>query len=635
MKILYGTTSNLLRVNLSDGAVKRERLQEDTLQTYLGGKCLGAKILYEELEPGIDPLGPENKLVFAAGPLTGAPFAGHSRYVVMGKSPLTGGWGESHAAGFFGPELKYAGYDAIVIEGRAEKPVYLWIRDGVAELRDATGLWGLVTGDVQAAIRRAVGDEKTRVASIGPGGENLVKYASIMSDLYCAAGRCGMGTIMGSKRLKAVAVRGPPKVPIADEEAFTGLLKTTAESAMTGWGTGMFEHGTGGDLAGLHYSGRLPTKAFLKGTFDGSEKITGQTLTQTILKDRATCPDCPDFHYRIVETSGRYTTNPMYGGPEYETLASFGSLCLNDDLEAIAKANELCNKYSLDTIATGVTLAFAMECYEKGVITTKDTDGIDLSWGNGDAIIAMIPKIAMREGLGDVLAEGVKRAAETLGGESATWALHVKGAELPMHEPRGKKGVGLTYATSDRGASHLQVYHDDAFESEANAAPEIGIDSSLIPQSRTETGPRKVKLVKISEDLMALYNSLVICRFVFYPAGVPLQTLTGLFKSVTGWDASPMELLRVGERSFNLTRAFNAREGFTREDDALPQRVRAPLPDGALKGEAYPQQVLDEMLDLYYDNRGWDRKRGWPARKKLNELDLGWVADDLSKRGLL
>ena len=635
VKILYGTTKNLLRVTLSNGNVKRERLSDETIRKYLGGKCLGAKILYEELEPGIDPLGPENKLIFAAGPLTGAPFAGHSRYVVMGKSPLTGGWGESHAAGFFGPELKYAGYDIIVFEGRSDKPVYLWVHDGTAELRDATDLWGMITGDVQETIRKEVGDEKTRVASIGPAGENLVKYASIMSDLYCAAGRCGMGTVMGSKRLKAVAVRGPPKVPIADEEAFTSLLKSTTESAMTGWGTGLFEHGTGGDLISLSSSGRLPTKAFLKGTFDGSKKITGQTLSQTILKDRATCPDCPDFHYRIAETSGRYSTDPIYGGPEYETLAAFGSLCLNDDLEVIAKANELCNKYALDTIATGVIIAFAMECFEKGVITTKDTDGIDLSWGNGDAIIAMIPKIAMREGLGDVLAEGVKRAAETLGGESATWALHVKGAELPMHEPRGKKGVGLTYATSDRGASHLQVYHDDAYESEANAAPEIGIDSSLIPQSRTETGPRKVKLVKISEDLMALYNSLVVCRFVIYPAGVSLQTLQSLFKSITGWDASLMELMRVGERSFNLTRAFNAREGFTRKDDTLPQRVMEPLADGALKGEGYPQHVLDEMLNLYYDNRGWDQKRGWPTSEKLKELDLGWVVDDLSKRGLL
>ncbi len=630
-----GTTGNLLRVNLSDGAVKRERLPESTLRTYLGGKCLGAKILFEELAPGIDPLGPANKLVFAAGPLTGAPFAGHSRYVVMGKSPLTGGWGESHAAGFFGPELKYAGYDVIVIEGQAATPVYLWVHDGAAELRDATGLWGQVTGDVQAAIRRAVGDDKTRVAAIGPGGERLVKYASIMSDLYCAAGRCGMGTVMGAKRLKAVAVRGPPRVPIADEVAFAELVPTAAERAMAGWGTSLFEYGTDGDLLGLSLSGRLPTRAFQQGTFDGSEKITGQTMAATILKDRATCPDCPDYHYRIVETSGRYATDPQYGGPEYETCAAFGSLCLNDDLEVIAKANELCNKYSLDTIATGVVLAFAMECFEKGVITRQDTGGIDLSWGNGDAILAMIPQIARREGLGAVLAEGVKRAAETLGGDAATWALHVKGAELPMHEPRGKKGVGLTYATADRGATHLQMYHDDAFENEANAAPEIGIDATLIPQSRTETGLRKVKLVKISEDLMALYNSLVICRFVFYPAGVPLQTLLGLFQAVTGWAATPQELLRVGERSFNLTRAFNAREGFTRVDDALPPRVREPLADGALQGEAYPQPVLEEMLDLYYDQRGWDRRRGWPTRATLHALDLGWVEDDLSRRGLL
>ncbi len=630
-----GTTGNLLRVNLSDGVVKRERLPESTLRTYLGGKCLGAKILFEELAPGIDPLGPANKLVFAAGPLTGAPFAGHSRYVVMGKSPLTGGWGESHAAGFFGPELKYAGYDVIVIEGQAATPVYLWVHDGAAELRDATGLWGQVTGDVQAAIRRAVGDDETRVAAIGPGGERLVKYASIMSDLYCAAGRCGMGTVMGAKRLKAVAVRGPPQVPIADEAAFNELVPTAVERAMAGWGTSLFNYGTDGDLIGLSLSGRLPTKAFQQGTFDGSEKITGQTMAATILKDRATCPDCPDYHYRIVETSGRYATDPQYGGPEYETCAAFGSLCLNDDLEVIAKANELCNKYSLDTIATGVVLAFAMECFEKGVITRQDTGGIDLSWGNGDAILAMIPQIARREGLGAVLAEGVKRAAETLGGDAATWALHVKGAELPMHEPRGKKGVGLTYATGDRGASHLQMYHDDAFENEANAAPEIGIDATLIPQSRTETGLRKVKLVKISEDLMALYNSLVICRFVFYPAGVPLQTLLGLFQAVTGWAATPQELLRVGERSFNLTRAFNAREGFTRADDALPPRVREPLADGALQGEAYPQPVLEEMLDLYYGQRGWDRRRGWPTRATLNALDLGWVEDDLSRRGLL
>jgi len=601
---MHGTTSKLLRVNLADGKIKTENLSEDTIKTFLGGKCLGAKILYEELEPGIDPLGPENKLIFATGPLTGAPFPGNTRHVVMAKSPITGGWGESHAAGFFGPELKYAGYEAVIVEGRAEEPVYLWIHDGYAEIRDAKRLWGKVTGDVQTEIRREARDRRTRVAAIGPGGENLVKYASVISDLYCAAGRCGMGAVMGSKKLKAVSVRGTGSVSIADEETFKSLLKRARDEAMAGWGEDLYNYGTDSGLDNLSYSGRLPTKAFMKCTFDGADKITGETLSTTIMNKRATCPACPDAHYRIVETKDRYITDPDYGGPEYETCASFGSLCMNDDLEVIAKANELCNKYSIDTISAGVSIAFAMECYEKGVISKKDTGGLDLSWGNGDAIIQMIHKIAKREGIGDTLADGVKKAAEKIGGGSEAWALHVKGAELPMHEPRGKKGMGLTYATSDRGASHLQVYHDDSFENEANVAPEIGIDSTLVPQGRTETGPRKVKLVKICEDLMALYNSLVICRFVFYPAGVSIKTFMGIFRSVTGWNASPMELLRVGERSFNLTRAFNAREGFTRSDDTLPKRVMEPLPEGMLKGEAYPPDVLENMLDLYYDLQG-------------------------------
>ena len=632
---MHGTTGKLLRVNLTNRKIKDEKLSEETLRTFLGGKCLGAKILYEELDPRIAPFGPENKLVFATGPLTGAPFPGNSRYVVMAKSPITGGWGESHAAGFFGPELKYAGYDAVIVEGASDEPVYLWIREGDAELRPAKGIWGKITGEAQKHIRRDVGDEETRVAAIGPAGENLVRYASIISDLYCAAGRCGMGAVMGSKRLKAVAVRGTDEVPISDEKTFKALVKTVSDEAMAGWGEDLLNYGTAEGLGGLNASGRLPTKAFMKCTFDESDKISGETLSRTIMKKPATCPACPVYHYRIVETKGRYVTDPNYGGPEYETIASFGSLCMNHDLEAIAKAGELCNKYGMDTIATGVSMAFAMECYEKGVITKKDTGGIDLCWGNGDAIIKTIHRIANRESLGDILAEGVKKAAEKLGGGSQAWALHAKGAELPMHEPRGKKGVGLTYATSDRGPSHLQVYHDDSFENEINIAPEIGIDSSLVPQSRTETGPRKVKLVKINEDLMALYNSLVVCRFLFFPAGISIKTFMDLFRSVTGWDVSPLGLLKVGERSFNLTRAFNAREGFTRKDDTLPERVMEPLTEGPLKGEAYSAQVLEGMLDLYYDYRGWDRRQGWPKREKLEELGLEWVAQDLSRRRII
>lgn len=314
MKIVYGTTSELLRVDLTDGKIKTEKLSEETIKRFLGGKCLGAKILYEEIKPGIDPLGPNNKIIFAAGPLTGAPFPGNTRHVIMAKSPITGGWGESHAAGFFGPELKYAGYDAIIVEGRAVEPVYLWIREGEAEVRDAKRLWGKVTGDVQREIRREVGDKKTRVAAIGPGGENLVRYASVISDLYCAAGRCGMGTVMGSKRLKAVAVRGTRQVSIADEKTFKSLLKTARDEAMAGWGEDLFNYGTDKDLDNLSYSGRLPTRAFTKCTFDGADKISGETLSKTIMKRRATCPACPDAHYRIVETSGRYITDPDSGG---------------------------------------------------------------------------------------------------------------------------------------------------------------------------------------------------------------------------------------------------------------------------------------------------------------------------------
>lgn len=630
VKTLYGATGKILRVDLSTHAINTEQLDENTLQTYLGGKCLGAKILLEELSPGVDPFSSQNKLIFAAGPLTGAPFAGHSRYVVMAKSPVTGGWGESHAAGFFGPELKYAGYDAIVIEGKAETPLYLWLHNDAAELKHADKLWGKLTGEVQSIIRKTMNDDAVRVASIGPGGEKLVRYAAILSDLYCAAGRCGMGAVMGSKNLKAVAVRGTTPLAIADDAAFQELSVQASSEAMDGWGQSLFEYGTGGDLAPLHTSGRLPTHAFRKSTFHGSELITGETLTNTIMKDRATCPDCPDAHYRIVETTGQYATDPAYGGPEYETLAAFGSLCLNDNLAVIAKANELCNKYSLDTIATGVTIAFAMECFENQVLTIQDTEGIDLTWGNGDAIIALIHKIAKRDGIGDLLAEGVKRAAEKLGQGTSAYALHVKGAELPMHEPRGKKGVGLTYATSDRGASHLQVYHDDTFENEGIAAPELGVDATLLPVTRTDIGPKKVKVVKIYEDLMALYNSLVLCRFVFYPAGVSLKTFEDLFTAVTGWQMTVPELVRVGERSFNLTRAFNAREGFTRKDDTLPKRLTQPLPDGVHTGEAFSSADLESALDLYYEYRGWDRDTGWPTQPKLRQLDLEWVSAHLS-----
>lgn len=614
---------------MADGKIESETLGEETARKFLGGRGLGAKILFEELKPGIDPLGPDNKLIFAIGPVTGASFAGNSAYVVMAKSPLTGLWGEAHAQGYFGAEMKNSGYDAIVIEGKAEKPVYLLVNNDDVQLKSAEHLWGKMIGEVQETIRKDLVDEKIRVACIGPGGENLVRYACVISDLYCAAGRCGMGAVMGSKKLKAVAIRGTGRITIADEPTLKEIVRSSINKVIDD-GEDLGKYGTDGGLDDLHGSGRLPTKAFRKCTFSGAGKITGETMADTILVKRGTCPACPIAHYRVVEAKEPYVVDPAYGGPEYETCGALGSLCMNDDLVAISKANELCNKYTIDTISTGVSIAFAMECYEKGLLSKKDTNGIELTWGNKEAILQLIPKIAYREGIGDLLAEGVKRASEKIGGGSEKWALHIKGQELPMHEPRGKKGLGLSYATSNRGACHLRFQHDDSFENEDDLEPMIGLTPDIAPRHRLYAGPEKVKLVVIGENLFAAYDSLVVCKFTIYPwGGVSIKNLVGIINSVTGWDVTPRELITTGERILNLCRAFNIREGARREDDVLPQRLMEPLPEGLFKGEAIPKEVLDSMLDYYYDYRGWDKKTGIPTKTKLEELGLKYVADQL------
>jgi aldehyde:ferredoxin oxidoreductase len=619
---MFGYSGKILRTNLTTGKIETEVLEEEILRKFLGGRGLGAKILFEELSPNIDPLGPNNKLIFAVGPVTGAPFAGNSGYAVMAKSPLTELWGEAHAKGYFGTEIKNAGYDAIIVEGKAEKPVYLWIQDDNVKLKSAENLWGKVIGEVQESIREDLGDDKIRVACIGPGGENLVKYACIISDLYCAAGRCGMGAVMGSKNLKAVAVRGTGKISFADETTFMEIVRSSIKKIVED-GENWQKDGTDGSLDDLHGTGRLPTMAFRKCTFDGADKITGETMTETILVKGATCPSCPIAHYRVVKAKKPYNIDPAYGGPEYETCGALGSLCMNDDLLVIAKANELCNKYTIDTISTGVSIAFAMECYEKGLLTKKDIDGIELTWGNKEAILQLITKIAYREGVGDLLAEGVKKAAEKIGEGSEKWALHVKGQELPMHEPRGKKGLGLSYATSNRGACHLQFQHDDFFENEGDLETRIGLTPALAPRHRLYTGPEKVKLVVIGENLYAVYDSLIVCKFTSYPwGGLSIKNMVGIINSVTGWDITPSELITTGERIINLCRAFNIREGAKREDDSLPQRLMEPLPEGLFKGETISKEALDNMLDWYYDYRGWDKETGIPTKTKMKELGL-------------
>jgi aldehyde:ferredoxin oxidoreductase len=634
---MFGYNGKILRMNLSKRKITEDDLEERTAREFIGGRGLGAKILFAELKRGVDPLGPENKLFIATGVLTGIPFAGNSRYVIMAKSPLTGIWGEANSSGFFGPELKHSGYDAVIVEGKADVPVYLWINDGKAEIREAKHLWGKTTGETQEAIRKEVTDPKTRVACIGLGGENLVKYACIINDLNRAAGRTGMGAVMGSKNLKAIAVRGTRKIEFADEKKLMESVKAANREVWGGsYGDLLRKYGTDGDLDDLDATGRLPTKNFAKSSFNGAQKITGETMAETILVRPASCFACPVACIRIVEAKKPYAVDPAYGGPEYETAAALGSLCMNDNLVAISKANELCNKYSIDTISTGVTIAFAMECYEKGLISKKEAEDIDLTWGNHKAIVRLIEKIARREGIGDVLAEGVKKAAKIIGRGAEAFAVEIKGQEVPMHEPRGKKGLAISYATSNRGACHLQAEHDDIFEDEKWLCPEIGLTARKQSRNRLSLDKGKAKIVKVAGDLWALYDSLLTCKFTSYPeGGIGVARLTDLVASATGWNVTTQDLMTVGERAFNLCRAFDVREGITRKDDVLPPRFMGPLPDGPYKGETISRIAFNRTVDEYYALRGWDKKSGAPKRETLKRLRLQHVADELDRNGLL
>ncbi len=625
---MTGFLGRILRANLTDNRITEQPLEEYVARTFLGGRGLGAKILFDEIKPGTDPLGPDNKLVFATGVVTGLPFAGNSRYVVMAKSPLTGIWGEANGSGFWGPELRFAGFDAIVVEGKAQKPVYLWIHDGQAELRDASHLWGKITGETEEAIRKELGDSRIRVASIGPGGERLVRFACILSDYHHANGRTGMGAVMGSKNLKAIAVRGTHKVPMVDQKKVIALCKQANKEVWEGaYKDLLHKYGSDGDLDDLHATGRLPTKNFQRCTFEGYSNITGETMADTILVRRDFCYACPIACNQVVAAEKPYAVDPAYGGPEYETAGAFGSLCMNDNLVVIAKANELCNKYSIDTISTGVAIAFAMECYEKGLIDRSDTDGLALEWGSGEAIVGLVEKIAMRQGIGDLLAEGVERAARKIGKGSEAFAVHVKGMEIPLHEPRGKKGVGLAYATSNRGGCHLQAEHDDFFEDKAWLFPEIGLDKTV---DRLDMGPDKARLVKVLGDLKSLFDCLSACVYASWPeGGVRLTTIRDVVNAATGWDVSLEEWMTVGERAYNLCRAFNVREGITRKDDTLPSRLMETLGEGLYKGQAISRAELDSALGAYYHARGWDKVSGAPTRAKLEQLGLAYVADQL------
>ena len=628
---LHGYMGHLLRVNLSSRRIAVEPLSETDAKSYLGGRGFAIKILFDELKPRIDPLGQENKLVYATGPLAATGFPLNSRWLVAAKSPLTGIWGEATCGGTFAVQLKKAGYDAIIVEGAATNPVYIKILDDEVEIRDAIDLWGKLTLDTEISIARDLGLERREdnpaVVCIGPAGEKLARIACVMHTAHRAAGRTGLGAVMGSKKLKAIAVHGTKNPSIAYPDKLKEMTRKVISECLTNQNMINFtNYGQAGFVPPLQELGMLPTKNFQKGTFEQFEAISGQTMAKTILKRKNTCTECPVACKREVEVSkGPYApVNPFYGGPEYENVAALGSLLLIGDLEAVSKGNQLCNAYGLDTISTGTIIAWLMECYERGIISSKSIDGIKATWGNADAALKLIEKIARRDGIGNLLAEGVKRATRKIGEGSERYAVEVKGLEIPMHEPRAKKGLGLSYATSNRGGCHMQAFHDTGLEV-ANVAPEIGISK---PLDRHDTSRDKVEIIKGSQDWVAVTNSLMICTSPGWTGFNYTRPafLTEALNSVTGWSMNVKDLMTIGERMNNLCRCFNVREGITRADDCLPRRfTEDSLPDGPSKGHRIPKEQLGDMLDDYYALRGWDVKNGIPTREKLIELGLGFV----------
>ncbi|TEU08193.1 MAG: hypothetical protein E3J25_12370, partial [Anaerolineales bacterium] len=448
----FGYVGKILHVDLTSGKIEVEEPPESFYRTYMGGSGMAMSYLLRMMPAGVDPLGPENVLVLSVGVLTGAPISGLSRVMANAKSPLTGAIGDAQGGGFWPAELKFAGYDALVITGKAPKPVYLWIHDGEFELRDATHLWGRVTGEAEAMIREELGDDRIRVLQVGPAGEKLARIACIINERTRACGRTGMGAVMGSKNLKAVAVRGHSRPEIHDRDKVRALARWGRENFEDSGVYSMSLHGTAAGIDNLQEIGGLPTRNWSSGVFEGWEKIWGQTVTDTILKDRDTCYGCIVRCKRVVETKEPYEVDPLYGGPEYETLATMGSYCCVDDLGAIAKANELCNKYGLDTISCGAAVAFAMDCYENGILTKEDTGGIELRFGNAQALVKMVEMIAKREGLGDLLGEGSYRAAQKIGRGAEDLAVHCKGQDFPAHVPQAKRSMALIYAVHPFGA---------------------------------------------------------------------------------------------------------------------------------------------------------------------------------------
>ncbi|KUO72967.1 MAG: aldehyde ferredoxin oxidoreductase [Clostridia bacterium BRH_c25] len=596
---MYGYFGKLLRINLKEKTVKVETLDWNKGEKFLGGRGLGTKILMEEVNPQVDALSPENKLIFVAGALTGTPTPTGGRYMVVTKSPLTGTVASSNSGGYWGAEFKAAGYDAVIFEEKADTPVYICIEDEKVEIRDAAHIWGKTTTETTKALQAECG-EKVKVCLIGPAGEKLSRMAAVINDYSRAAGRSGVGAVMGSKNLKAIVVKGSKKVPLHDEAKLKELVaadnRKLRENGVTG--QGLPTYGTAVLVNIINENGILPTNNFQKSYYDKAEEISGETLTEKYLVKKDPC-------YRCSIACGRYckVDDIEGGGPEYETIWAFGADCGVSDMGAVIKANYWCNELGVDTISVGATIAAAMELYEKGYIKKEELDGLSLDFGNAEAVIEWTKRIGMREGLGDKMAEGSYRLAESYGVPELS--MTVKKQELPAYDPRGVQGHGLNYATSNRGGCHVRGYM---------ISPEILASPEKLDRFALDG---KAQWVKIFQDLTAVIDSMGLCLFTSFALGA--SDYAELYNAVTGSDFTGETILEAGDRIWNLERMFNLQAGIKPEEDTLPKRfLEDEIQEGPSKGWVHKLHIL---LPEYYSLRGWT-KEGIPSQEKLKSLGL-------------
>jgi aldehyde:ferredoxin oxidoreductase len=614
-----GHAGKFLHVNLTDASCSDFIIDDATLQKYMGGSCLAAKLFLDKYPVNLDPLAPGSPLMIMTGPMVGSGFPGTSRFIVSAKSPQTGIWGESACGGTFSPDLKRAGYDGIVIDGKAKSPVYLSITDDGAQILDASHLWGKDIYETTDILKEK--DKSLKVLAIGPAGENKVRIAAIGNDKGHFSGRTGLGAVMGSKNLKAIVAKGSKKIEKADDEKYKKFFKEAMQEVKdSALAESIHLMGSDANMDVGMVIGDVPIKNWTVGQdFDLSSSLSGPTMREKYLTKAHACANCPVACKRVVKVDeGPFKT--LEGpGPEYETCGTFGTMLMNNDLAGVIKANELCNKYGMDTISCGSAIALAMELYDKGVLSKNDVDGLELTWGNMDAVLPLIKKIAYREGFGDVLADGSLKAAQKIGKGAEDLVVHVKGLEAPMHDPRGFHGMGLAYMMSNRGACHLQ---------HAVLPTEQGMASwpqlfDMKDDYQGTTSIEKAALVYNAENYGILANSLSICHYLVFI--LKPETILGAFNAITGWNLTNQDLLKAGMRDWTLKRGFNNLLGITSKDDKLPKKLLTALEDGAAAGSVPDVKLL---LSEYYSLRGLD-ERGYPKKEKLVELGLDELKDRL------